>query len=180
MTLNISTERSHSLESNPGLMQSPEMDDSAEFNSRSEEDASEEVLRQLLIVTHYTHFKLDRPLLPEKEWPHWLQDLHEEVRECLTRDEVPVRWIDEVMPVGPEERKARIAKYDSCRRPLSTPVRHDLKDFSEELETIWSSAERLSRNSERDRAIQTGVERLARRVLRESWEVTSALGFWNI
>jgi len=51
-------------------------------------------LRQLTLIYHYIHFRLDRPYLARRDWPDILENLKEELEESLRNGGVPEGWLE--------------------------------------------------------------------------------------
>ncbi len=135
-------------------------------------DLCQNFLRQLTLIYHYIHFRLDRPYLAERDWPDILKNLKAELEESLTNGRVPEDWLECLFLFGRSERqKARFQEFDLCRGPLFGASRQTIKTALKRLQEI----EMGYGGRKRDAYIATELDGIRRWAWRNAWEVTRML-----
>lgn len=140
------------------------------------EDLYRHSLRQLSIVYHLLHYRVDRPLQEERYWPECLKLLREELDSALSAQEIPESWLKAFLPgrKSGEERTAR-ELYTSSLQPLLAAAREVIEEVLKKLREIESQAEKFRSPYRKRQYIKLELATLSRWALRRAWEVYNVL-----
>ncbi len=130
-------------------------------------------LRQLTIIYHFIHYRLDRPGLPDEEWSLILKELHKDLRESLAVDAVPADWKSALLmgePRSAEDSEFQ-ERYASSLRPLFAESREKIEATLAKLGEIESASEEFSRPSEKNDYLRRELGRIREWAFKKSWEV---------
>jgi hypothetical protein len=141
-------------------------------------DFRQRSLRQMSVIYHLIHYRLDRPLVEEKYWPGSLKLLREELDSALSAQEIPESWLKAFLPgrKSAEERTAR-ELYTSSLQPLLAAAREEIEKVLNKLREIESQAEKFWRPYQKRRYIKLELAALNHWALRRAWEVYKAIDF---
>ncbi len=136
-------------------------------------------LRQLTIIYSFIHYHLDRPFLSDREWPHLLADLKEELLTSLKEDAVPAEWKRILFSSEPRtvEQRKRQELYASSLHPLFAPARKKIESALEKLKEIEAQSLQLSHSVERNIYIRNEGAKICQWAFQKSWEVFNFLGW---
>ncbi len=144
-------------------------------------DVCLEFLRQLTVIYHFIHFRLDRPFLDDSGWPACMEALKNELERSLLDDEVPPGWLESLMIFRRNENEvARFNGYDYSRGPLFAAGRRNIETALQKLRAIESNSGGFERQKERNQFIREELRKLSNWALGKAWEVTSILGWENL
>ncbi len=143
------------------------------------EEACDVFLRQLTIVYSFIHYYLDRPFLSDKEWPHLLEDLQEELLTSLEADAVPAEWKRILFPSEPRtaEQRKRQELYASSLRPLFTTARDMIAAALKKIEEVEAESLQFTRSAEKNSYLKNEGVRICQWAFQKSWEVFNFLGW---
>jgi len=135
-------------------------------------------LRQLSMLYHLLHYRLDRPLQEEKYWPECLKLLREELDSALFVQKIPESWLKAFLPgrKSGEERTAR-ELYTSSLQPLLAAAREVIEEVLKKLREIESQAEKFRSPYRKRRYVKLELSALTHWALRRALEVYKALNF---
>jgi hypothetical protein len=141
-------------------------------------DFRQRSLRQMSVIYHLIHYRLDRPLVEEKYWPGSLKLLREELDSALSAQEIPESWLKAFLPgrKSAEERTAR-ELYTSSLQPLLAAAREEIEKVLNKLREIESQAEKFWRPYQKRRYIKLELAALNHWALRRAGEVYKAIDF---
>ena len=139
-------------------------------------DFRQRSLRQMSVIYHLIHYRLDRPLVEEKYWPGSLKLLREELDSALSAQEIPESWLKAFLPgrKSAEERTAR-ELYTSSLQPLLAAAREEIEEVLKKLREIRSQAEKFRSPYRKRQYIKLELATLSRWALRRAWEVYNVL-----
>jgi hypothetical protein len=139
-------------------------------------DFRQRSLRQMSVIYHLLHDRLDRPLVEEKYWPGSLKLLREELDSALSAQEIPESWLKAFLPgrKSGEERTAR-ELYTSSLQPLLAAAREVIEEVLKKLREIESQAEKFRSPYRKRQYIKLELATLSRWALRRAWEVYNVL-----
>ena len=139
-------------------------------------DFRQRSLRQMSVIYHLLHDRLDRPLVEEKYWPGSLKLLREELDSALSAQEIPESWLKAFLPgrKSGEERTAR-ELYTSSLQPLLAAAREEIEIVLNKLREIESQAEKFRSPYRKRQYIKLELATLSRWALRRAWEVYNVL-----
>ena len=141
-----------------------------------EEDLYTDSLRQLCILYHLVHYRLDRPLAEEKYWPEFLKLLIEDLDSALFAQKIPESWLKAFLPVR-KSAKERIADklYTSSLQPLLAAASEEIDKVLKNLREIESRADKFWSPYRKRRYIRSKLSALSPWALRRSLEVYNVL-----
>ncbi len=156
----------------------PSLSDGAKIPEVNEK-ACDLFLRQLTIIYSFIHYYLDRPFLSDKEWPHLLADLQEELLTSLEADAVPAEWKRILFPSEPRsaEQRKRHESYASSLRPLFATARDKIEAALKKIEEIEAESLQFTRPSERNSYLKNEGVKICQWAFQKSWEVFNFLGW---
>ena len=133
-------------------------------------------LRQLTLIYHYIHFRLDRPYLARRDWPDILENLKEELEESLRNGGVPEGWLECLFLYGRSERQeARFQEFDPSRGPFSSASRQTIDTAVKRLKEIEIGARQYSGRKQKEAYVAAELGEIHRWAWRNAWEVTRML-----
>ncbi len=139
-------------------------------------DRSQNFLRQLTLIYHYIHFRLDRPYLARRDWPDVLENLKEELGESLTNGGVPEGWLECLFLYGRSERqKARLQEFDPSRGPFFSASRQTIEMAVRRLKEIEIGARQYGGGKQKEAYVAAELDGIRRWAWRNAWEVTRML-----
>ncbi len=147
----------------------------------------EAFLRQLSIIYHFIHYRLDRPGLPDEEWPVILKDLQNELRKSLEENAVPAAWKAALFMAEPrtaDERELH-ERYARSLRPLFAEAREKIEATLAKLDEIESASTQFVRPSDKNGYLKQELGRIEKWAFRKSWEVftlpkeVSSVNLWT-
>jgi hypothetical protein len=142
------------------------------------EDLYRHSLRQLSIVYHLLHYRVDRPLQEERYWPECLKLLREELDSALFAQKIPESWLKDFLPRRKsEEERTMIGLYESSLQSLLAAAREEIEKVLNKLREIESQAEKFWRPYQKRRYIKLELAALNHWALRRAWEVYKAIDF---
>lgn len=156
----------------------PSPSDGAKISEINEE-ACDLFLRQLTIIYSFIHYYLDRPFLSDKEWPHLLLDLQEELLTSLETDAVPAEWKRILFPSEPRTAKQRKRQesYASSLHPLFAKARDKIEVALKKIEEIEAESLQFTRPAERNSYLKSEGVKICQWAFQKSWEVFNYLGW---
>ncbi len=139
-------------------------------------DRGQNFLRQITLIYHYIHFRLDRPYLARRDWPDILENLKEELEESLTNGGVPDGWLECLFLFGRSERqKARLQEFAPCRGPFFSASRQTIETVLRRLKEIEIGARQYGRRKPKEAYVAAELDGIRRWAWRNAWEVTRRL-----
>ena len=138
-------------------------------------------LRQLTIIYHFIHYRLDRPFLEDKYWPDYLEGLKQELVGSLRRGGVPEGWLESLFLLGGADReKIRMQSYDFSRSPFFTAAKDQVAKTLERVNQIKRQAGGIDEQKDRDLFIKSELRKVRNWALQKAWEVAEILGVENL
>ncbi len=143
----------------------------------TEEGVCQVFLRQLTILYHFIHYRLDRSGLPDERRPLLLKELQKELRESLETDAVPVQWKAAIFMAEPRNAEERIflEGYASSLHPLFAAAREKISSTLNQLEKIESASIHFTSAAERNSYQKREAARIRQWALQKSREVFNLL-----
>lgn len=138
-------------------------------------------LRQLTIVYHFIHYRLDRPYLEDREWPDYMVVLKQELERSLLEEQVPEGWLQSLMLFRTDEKEvARLKRYDFSREPLFAAAKQNIKEILNRIMEIETNLLQFERQKEKNQFIKHELRKISNWALGKAWEVTGILGWENL
>lgn len=139
-------------------------------------------LRQLTVVYHFIHYRLDRPFLADREWPTLLKQLQTDLRQSLEFDAVPAEWKHALFLSEPRtaEQRQHQARYAPSLRPLFAAAREKIRATLRRLEEMESASAQFPKAGERNLYLRREAAKICQWALQKSWEVVGLLGWEKI
>ncbi len=145
-------------------------------NTNAREDLYTHSLRQLFILYHLVHYRLDRPLQEEKYWPECLKLLREDLDSSLCVQKISESWLKTFLPERKSAQKRATHELDtSSLQPLLAAAREEIEKVLKNLQEIASQADKFWSPYQKRRYIKSELNTLSRWALRRSWEVYKVL-----
>jgi len=144
------------------------------------EDVCNKSLRQLSVIYHLIHNRLDRPLVEDQYWPECLKLLKKELISAFGAQKIPESWLKVFLP-GRKSEQERAARelYTSSLQPLLSAASDEVEKVLTNIREIESHANEYWSPYQKRRYIKSELNTLCRWALKLSWETYNALNLFT-